>query len=334
MKKHHTAMGQKTRRKVLGLVVPAVMCAIALPATTYAQEWPQKPITLVVPFPPGGTTDVTARIIAKELTGKLGQPVVVENKAGASGNIGSAYVARAQPDGYTLVMSGVGTHAANVGLYNNMPYDPVKDFTHITTVSSSPNAILVNAEVPAKNLTELIALIKRDSKLNYASPGTGSSGHLAFELLRKQANLQIQHIPYKGASQALTDLIGGQVPILVMVTDTLKPHVETGKIRILAVTGPERSTLFPDVPTVAESGYPGFAAVSWTGLSGPAGLPDDVVRKLSEASKAVLDDKSVQAQFARTGNTLQYRSPEAFTAFVQAEVTKWVGVARDANVQQ
>lgn len=298
----------------------------------HADTWPARPITLVVPFPPGGTTDVGARILANGLSTELGQSVVVENRPGASGNIGSTYVARAQPDGYTLVMSGVGSHAANVGLYPDMPYDPVKDFTHITSVTSSPNAIVVNADFPADSLQELVALIRENpDKYNYASPGTGSSGHLAFELFKRQAALVVQHIPYKGAAPALTDLIGGQVPILIMVADTLQSHVQTGKIRVLAVTSDARSTLFPDVPTVGESGYPGFKAVSWTGLSAPAGLPDDIRQKLFTATDAVLASPNVQAQFARTGNAIEVRTPDAFTTFVADEVRKWGDISRDVG---
>lgn len=302
--------------------------------TLAAAVWPTKPITLVVPFPPGGTTDVTARILARALAAKLGQSVVVENRAGAGGNIGSAFVARSRPDGYTLVMSGVGTHAANVALYDPMPYDPVKDFTHITSLTSSPNVIAVNPSVPVKTLGELIALIKsKPDKLNYASPGTGSSGNLAFELLKQEAQLRVQHIPYKGAAQALVDVIGGQVPILVMVSDTLQPQVEAGKLRILAVTSKQRSTLFPDAPTVAESGFPGFEAVSWTGLSAPAHLPIPIRDTVFQATKAVMTQPEVIAPLLRSGNTIDIRTPAQFTAFVQAEITKWTGVAARAHLQ-
>jgi len=329
-----------TRRPVaLGATFAHALAACALvltaaPGTALAASWPSQPITLVVPFPPGGSTDVSARVLAKGLTERLGQSVVVENRAGASGNIGSTYVARAQPDGHTLVMSGVGTHAANVGLYANMPYDPVKDFTHITSVASNPNAIVVNADFPAHTLAELVTLVRQNpDKYNYASPGTGSSGHLAFEHFKRQAGLEVQHIPYKGAAPALTDLMGGQVPMLIMVADTLQSHVQSGKLRILAVTSEARNPLFPDVPTVAESGYPGFTAVSWTGLSAPAGLDPAIVAKLFAATADVLRGAEAQAQYARTGSLIEIREPAAFTAFVTAEVQKWRDVARSANIQ-
>ncbi len=312
-----------------------IIAIAMIPAISTAQTWPERPITLVVPFPPGGSTDVSARILAHGLTEKLGQSVVVENRAGASGNIGSAYVARAKPDGYTLVMSGVGTHAANASLYSNLPYDPLKDFTHILSVASSPNAVVVNADFPARTFKDLIKDIQKNpDKYNYASPGTGSSGHLTFELLKTQANLKIQHVPYKGASQALTDVIGGQVPILIMVADTLKPQVESGKIRVLAVTGKSRSPLFPDVPTVAESGYPGFVAESWTGLSAPAGLSDNIRDMLFKASRDVLDSPDVKAQYARAGNTVEVRNPDEFTSFIRDEIEKWNSVSKKANITQ
>ena len=322
-----------TRDRLSKIITSGIMALLAVPATGFAQSWPERPITLVVPFPPGGTTDVSARILANGLTQKLGQSVVVENRPGASGNIGSAFVARAKPDGYTLVMSGVGTHAANTGLFSNMPYDPVKDFTHIISVASSPNAIVVNSDFPAKTFKDLINEIKQHpDKYNYASPGTGSSGHLAFELLKTQAHLSILHVPYKGASQALTDVIGGQVPIVIMVADTLKPHVDSGKIRVLAVTGKNRSPLFPDVPTVAEAGYPGFVAVSWTGLSAPAGLHNNIRQALFNASREVLESTAVKAQYAQSGNTVDIRNPDQFTTFVGEEIKKWNAVSRHAKI--
>lgn len=315
-------------------VFSGVHAADKAPAADSAQAWPSRPITLIVPFPPGGTTDVTGRILAKALTAQLGQPVVVENRAGASGNIGTAYVARAEPDGYTLVMSGVGTHAANAALYSKMPYDPLKDFTHITSVTSSPNVIAVNPEFPATTFTEFLDVIRKaPNEYNYASPGNGSSGNLVFELLKQQQGLQVQHIPYKGASQALTDVIGGQVPIIVMVADTLEPQVRAGKLRVLASTGAQRSLLFNDKPTVAESGVPGFEGVSWTGLSAPAGLPPEIRDRLFAATKAALDDPEATAPLKKSGNAISVRSPEDFSKFIAEEIQKWTEVANKAGIK-
>ncbi|ALM81586.1 tripartite tricarboxylate transporter substrate binding protein [Bordetella sp. N] len=317
------------------LVLAAFGALGAMPAPVHAaDQWPSKPITLIVPFPPGGTTDVTGRILARALTTQLGQSVIVENRAGASGNIGSAFVARAKPDGYTLLMSGVGTHAANVALYDPMPYDPVKDFTHISSITSSPNVIAVNPGFPAKTLADLVGLIRKaPDHYNYASPGTGSSGNLAFELLKQKADLKVQHIPYKGAAQAVTDVMGGQVPILVMVADTLEPQVRAGKLRVLASTGAQRSLLFPDLPTVAESGYAGFDAVSWTGLSAPAGLPVEIRDRLFEATKAALSDPEVIKPLKASGNAVVLRTPQDFTSFIQSEVGKWTTVAKAAHLK-
>jgi tripartite-type tricarboxylate transporter receptor subunit TctC len=318
------------RRTFLG----ATALGLTWPAVGQEPPWPARPITLVVPFPPGGITDVNARLVAQSLTQTLGQPVVVENRAGASGNIGSAVVAKAKPDGYTFVVSGVGTHAANVGLFPSMPYDPLKDFTHITNLSSSPNAIAVHPSLPVKTLAELLALLRQNpGQFDYASPGNGSSGHFAFELLKQKANVQAQHIAYKGAAPALADVIGGQVPILVMVADTLPQHVKAGKLRLLATTGDQRSPLFPDTPTVAESGFPQFRAISWTGISGPAGLPETLVRKVHAEVLKAFQTPSVRDKFQQSGNALGGLSPADFTQFVRGEIAQWTAVARAANIQ-
>lgn len=323
-----------SRRRFSAMLAALALPAVFAPPVHAADTWPSQPITLIVPFPPGGTTDVTGRILARALSAQLGQSVIVENRAGASGNIGSAFVARAKPDGYTLLMSGVGTHAANAALYQSMPYDPLKDFTHISSITSSPNVIAVNPAFPAKTLAELVNLLRQSpDKYNYASPGAGSSGNLAFELLKQRADLKVQHIPYKGASQAVTDVIGGQVPILVMVADTLEPHVRAGKLRVLASTGASRSLLFPDLPTVAESGFPDFDAVSWTGLSAPAGLPDAIRDRLSQATRAALTDPEVIKPLKTTGNAVTLRSPQDFTAFITGEIQKWATVAKTAGLK-
>ena len=299
-----------------------------------AQDYPTDAVTIIVPFPPGGTTDLTARMLGEFLSEKFQQPFIVENRPGAGGNIGTALAARAKPDGYTLTISGVGTHAANFGLYPAMPYDALSDFTHIIDIAKGPNAIAVYGDAPIKDLKDLIAQAKADpGLLNYASPGNGSSGHLAFELLKQKAGIEINHVPYKGAAPAVTDVIGGHVPILIVNADTLLPHVKAGSLRLLAVTSPERSRLYPDVPAVAELGFDGFSAISWTGLSAPAGLPAEIQEELRKATMEALNDPKIKARFEANGNTAGGMTSADFTAYIKDELEKWVGLAEAANIK-
>jgi tripartite-type tricarboxylate transporter receptor subunit TctC len=318
-----------TRRGVLA-AAPALAAVLSRPAL--AQAYPSRPVTFVVPFPPGGTSDTMGRLVAQELSKTLGQPVVVENRPGANGNIGSAAVARAAPDGQMLLLSGIGSHAVNAGLYRSMPYDTVRDFTHISLIASGPNGIAVNPDFPARSLADLVALAKRDpGKLSYASSGTGSSGNLTMELFKQKAGLSIDHIPYRGGAPATTDVLGGQVPILITNADAILPFSKDGKLRMLAVSSAERNTLFPDTPTVAESGYPDVVAVSWTGVSAPANLPATITARLqAEVAKAVngpLKDKLLASGLVPGGN-----SSESYTAFVAAETAKWKAVAASAGI--
>lgn len=322
-----------TWRSLNWLLAMAVLCAaLVFGEGACAQDYPSRTITIVVPFPAGGTSDTMARLVAQELNTALGQPVVVENRAGANGNIGSIAVARAAPDGYTLMLSGVGSHAINAGIYRKMPVDPVKDFTHVTMIASGANAIAVNPGFPAKTLKDLIALARKDEgKYNYASSGIGSSGNMAMELFKQRAGIKIDHIPYKGGAPATTDVLGGQVPILVTNADAVLPYARSGELRILAVTSSERNALYPETPTIAELGYDGLNAISWTGISAPANLPKPVATKLQqEIAKAVngpLKGKLEAMGLVPGGNT-----PEEFTKFVAAEVTKWSAVAKSAGV--
>jgi tripartite-type tricarboxylate transporter receptor subunit TctC len=319
-----------TRRGLLAAGVSTLAGLCGRAAT--AQSYPSRPVTFVVPFPPGGTSDSMARLVAQELGKALGQPVVVENRAGANGNIGSAAVARAAPDGHTLILSGVGSHAINVGLYRSMPYDPVKDFAHVTLIASGPNAIAVNPAFAPRTLPDLVALVKKEpGKLSYASSGTGSSGNMAMELFKQKAGLAIEHIPYRGGSPAMTDVMGGQVPVLITNADAVAPHVKDNRLRILAVTSAERSALYPDTPTVAELGYPDVVAVSWTGVSAPPGTPAAIVGRLqAEVAKAVTGP--LKEQLTTLGLVPGGTSSEEFAAFVAAEVAKWREVAKTAGI--
>src|SRR5437660_1203037 len=246
----------------------AAMLAVALPAA-HADTYPSKPIKLIVPFPAGGTTDVLARVVGQELTKSWGQQVIIDNRPGAGGNIGADAVAKSAPDGYTLVMGTVGTHGINVSLYKNMPYDAVKDFTPITQVASVPNLLTVNPQVPVKSVKELIDYAKANpDKLTFASSGNGTSIHLSGEMFKSMTGVQMRHVPYKGSAPAVTDLLGGHVDLMFDNMPSVIQHVKDGKLRGIAVTTAKRSPAAPDIPTIAESGVPGFEATSWFGISG------------------------------------------------------------------
>ena len=250
-------------------------------AQNAAADYPSHPVTIVAPFPPGGSTDTMARLLAQELTKSLGQQFIVDNKPGANGNIGTASVARAEPDGYTLLLSGVGSNAINYTLYPKLGYDP-KDLVHTSLLATGPNVLIANPDFEAKTFKEFIELAKsKPNEFNYASSGIGSSGHLAMEMLKQQAGIDLTHVPYKGGAPAMTDVIGGQVPVMFLNQDVVRPNVEAGKLTALAVTSSERNPSYPDTPTIAEAGFPGFSAVSWFGLSAPAKTPQSIIDKLN-----------------------------------------------------
>lgn len=317
------------RRLALGLLMSAMMVASGAAG---AQEYPTRPITMVVPFAPGNTTDANARLVARELSETLGQPVVVENMPGANGNVASASVARSKPDGYTIMISGIGTHSINQAIYETMPVDTLNDFTHLAMIASGANAIAVLPGHPANSLGELIEIARQNpGTLSYATGGNGSSGNMAFEMLKQLAGIEIEHIPYKGGGTALTDVLGGQVPIIVNNADFLGPYAKDGKLKILAVTSPERNPLLPDVPTVAESGYDGYSVVSWTGISGPKGLPDDVASKLEKAIREAVSGP-LKSKLEAIGLTPDPRGSKEYTDLVAAETAKWKAVAQTAGI--
>ncbi|HJQ57454.1 MAG TPA: tripartite tricarboxylate transporter substrate binding protein [Vineibacter sp.] len=299
-----------------------------------AQGYPNKAITVVVPFPPGGTTDVIGRLVAQEMSKSMGQPIVVDNKAGANGNIGSAQVAKATPNGYTLLVTGVGSNAVNHGLYAQMPYDSRKDFAHVTQLTSGPNVLVVNPAFPAKSFKELIALLKANpGKYNYASSGNGASGHMAMEFLKISAEVKVEHIPYKGGAPALNDVIAGEVPMMFINQDMPLPHMRTGKLRVLAVASLERNPSYPDTPTIAESGYPGFAAVSWNGLAAPAGTPKEIIDKLHAEAVKALNSPAIKDKLLEQGFVPGGMSPADMAAFVGAEMDKWAKVAKASGAK-
>jgi len=300
--------------------IAALLCAAALPAFGQS-SWPAKPVRIVVPYPPGGPVDVSARLLAPKLQESLGQPFLVENKPGAGGNIGADFVAKSAPDGYTLGMGAIATHAINPALMANVPYDPIRDFRHLALVVQVPNVLVVNPELPARSVKELIALAKaQPGKLDFASGSTGSTGHLAGELFKQMTGTYMVHIPYKGAPPAVADLLAGRVHLMFDNLASALPNVRAGKLRALAVTTMRRSSALPDLPTLDESGLKGFDMTTWWGLMGPAKLPPDVVQRLSVEILKAMDSADVRERLRAMGmEGSPVRTPEQFTAFVEAE---------------
>jgi tripartite-type tricarboxylate transporter receptor subunit TctC len=314
--------------RALSLLIVAVSWA----APADAQPWPNRPIRLVVPFSPGGTTDVVARLIAQGLGTALGQPVVVDNRAGAAGNIGADAVAKSPPDGYTLLMGTVGTHAINAGLYKKMPYDTVADFAPVTLVAAVPNILVLNPAVPVASVKDLIAYAKANpGKLNFASSGNGTSIHLSGELFKTMTGVEMTHVPYKGSAPALTDLIGGQVQLMFDNLPSALPHVKSGKLKALAVTTAERAPAFPDLPTVQEKGLPGFETSSWFGVLAPAGTPREIVARLNTEILKLLATPDMQERFAQNGAQVVGKGPAEFAAHIKAEMAKWAKVIKESG---
>jgi tripartite-type tricarboxylate transporter receptor subunit TctC len=319
-----------TRRQfVIGLAAGSAALSFARPALA---AWPERPVTIVVPFPAGGSNDVIARLFAQAFTQSFGKPFVVENRAGANGNIGANAVARAAPDGYTLLLSGNGQNAMNHGLYAQMPYDSRKDFVHIGQMGAIANALLVSPDFPAQSFKDYIALAKsKPEQIACASPGSGSSGHLAMAMLQHTAGIKLQHVPYRGAAPAITDVLGGQVNSVMINVDIPLQHVKTGKLKVLAVTSPARNPLYPEAPTIAESGFPGFSAIGWMGLSAPAGTPGEIVQMLNKAINATLDEAQIKERYAAGGYVRGGGTAEAYAQFIAAEIDKWTKVVKETG---
>ncbi len=316
------------QRWILGVL----LCALAPGA--FAQAFPNHAIRLVVPFPAGGTTDILARDVAKQLTETLGQAVVVDNRPGAGGNIGADIVAKAAPDGYTLLMGTVGTHAINPSLYAKMPYDHVKDFTPVVLVAGVPNVLVVNPSVPVNTVADLIKLAKaKPGSINFASSGSGTSIHLSGELFKTMAGVDMTHVPYKGSSPALTDLMGGQVQIMFDNLPSSLPLIKSGKLRAVAVTSLKRAPALPDVPTIAESGLPGFEASSWFGILAPAGTPAPIVARLNAEVNKWLQSPQAKQQLLTQGAEPAGGPPETFVAHIRAETEKWAKVVKASGAK-
>ncbi len=314
-----------------GLIAAAAACAL-LPGPAAAQAFPSKPITIIVPFAAGGTTDILARIIAQGMGAELGQSVVVDNRAGAGGNIGGQVAARAPADGYTLFMGTVGTHAINAALYKKMPFDPIKDFAPLTRVANVPNLLVANPAQPFKTVQELIAYAKANpGKINFGSSGSGSSIHLSGELFKSMAKVDMQHVPYKGSAPAVTDLLGNQIAIMFDNMPSAIQHVRSGKLRAIAVTTAKRSPELPDVPTIAESGVPGYEATSWFGMFAPAATPAPVVAQLNATIVKVLAQPDIRKKLAEQGAEAAGETPAQFADFIQKESVKWGRVVKESG---
>lgn len=323
-----------TRRFALGSIASAVVLGAGLLGGTsaLAQAYPTKPVTIIVPFAAGGTTDILARIIGQALTAELGQSVVVDNRAGAGGNIGGQAAAKAAPDGHTLFMGTVGTHAINASLYKKMPFDPVKDFAPLTRVANVPNLLVANPAQPYKSVKDLIAYAKANpGKVNFGSSGNGSSIHLSGELFKSLAKVDMQHVPYKGSAPAVTDLLGNQIGIMFDNMPSAIQHVRSGKLVPLAVTTAKRSPELPNVPTIAEAGVPGYEATLWFGMFAPAGTPAPVLAKLNAAIVKVLAQPDVKKKINEQGAEVYSETPEQFAAFIQAESVKWGKVVKESG---
>ena len=324
------------RHAMRAMAAVAIVAALAVAGGALAQapSYPSKPIRLVVPFPPGGTTDILAREVAQKLTDAWGQSVVVDNRPGAGGNIGAELVAKAAPDGYTLLMGTVGTHAINSSLYAKLPYDHVKDFAPVILVADVPNVLVVNPALPVNSVAELIAYAKSNpGKLNFASSGNGTSIHLSGELLKTMAGVQMVHVPYKGSAPALTDLVGGQVQLMFDNLPSSLPQIKAGKLRAIAVTSATRAAALPDVPTVAEAGLPGFEATSWFGVLAPAGTPQAIVAKLNVEIARWLATPEAQERLRGQGANAAGGSPEDFAKHIAAETAKWAKVVKESGAK-
>nr|WP_145545106.1 tripartite tricarboxylate transporter substrate binding protein [Variovorax boronicumulans] len=321
-----------TSRRLALATLASAAAATLLPLPAAAQAYPTKPITMIVPFSAGGTTDILARIVGQALSTELGQSVVIDNRAGAGGNIGGQLAARAQADGYTLFMGTVGTHAINEALYKKMPFNPIKDFAPLSRVANVPNLLVANPAQPFKTVAELIAYAKaHPGKVNFGSSGSGSSIHLSGELFKSMAKVDMVHIPYKGSAPAVNDLLGNQIAIMFDNMPSAIQHVRAGKLRAIAVTTAKRSPELPDVPTVAESGVPGYEATSWFGLFAVAGTPAPIVTQLHKALVKVLNNPDVKAKIVAQGGEVVAETPEQFAAFIKAETAKWGKVVKESG---
>lgn len=318
-------------RRALALATLPLLLSVLPPA--HADTWPERPIRLLVPYGPGGSSDVVARAVAVEMSRNLGQQVIVENKGGGQGTIATMEAARARPDGYTLILGHVGTLAVNPAMMPKLGYDPRRDFSPIILLAKLPMVFAVGEKVPATTLPEFVALARaKPGVLNYGSAGNGSAGHLAFEMLKTATAIDVVHVPYKGTGAQVTDLLAGNIDAAAAGIPGLLPHAQAGKIKIIAVGSEQRLPILPDVPTVAEQGFPGFESSQWFGLLAPAGTPAQAVSRLRTAAEQALQSESVRQRLAHDASEVSGAGPEEFAAFIDAEERRWSKVVKSAHL--
>jgi tripartite-type tricarboxylate transporter receptor subunit TctC len=317
----------------LHTLAAAVATTLAVSAHA-AAPYPTKPIRIIVAYTPAGATDILARTVGQKLSETWGQPVIIDNRAGAAGNIGTEVAAKATPDGYTLLMGTAGTHGINVSLYRKLNWHPVTDFAPVSLVAMVPNIMVINNALPFKNVRELIAHAKANpGKLSYGSPGNGSTAHLSMELFKSMTGTNLVHIPYKGSAGVLADVMGGQIAVTIDNMPPYLPQVKAGKIRALAVSPAKRSSAVPELPTIAEAGVPGYESGAWFGLLAPTGTPKDIVSRLSVETARILKQPDVNKRVSELGAEPVGSTPEEFAALIKSEIAKWAKVIKDANVE-
>ena len=312
------------------LFVGAVLAAFG----AWAQSFPAKPIRILVPFPAGGSADIMARVVGQKMAETWGQPVVIDNRPGAGGNIAAEMAAKAAPDGYTLFLCVVGTHAIHQSLYKKLPFDPIKDFAAVAYIAGVPNVVVVHPSIPVTSVKELIAFVKaRPGRINFGSSGTGTSVHMSGEMLKVMAGLDMTHVAYKGNPQAVTDLIAGQIELMITNTPSVIPYIKNGRLRPLAVTGRERSAALPDVPTMEEAGLPGYESTAWFGLVSPAAVPRGIVNKLNSEVMRIVGLADVRQNLSSQGAEPLAMTPDEFGDFMKAETLKWAKVVRASGAR-
>ena len=318
--------------RLLRHLVLVVLLFVACAAP--AQQYPARPIRVLIPFTAGSAADIIARAIEPTLRDKLGQSLVIDNRGGAGGNIAAEMTAKSASDGYTVMMATIGTHAINYSLYSKLPFHPIRDFTPVALVGESPNALVINVRVPAKSIKELIALAKsRPGQLNYGSSGAGTTVHLSAELFSSMAGIKMVHVPFKGATEALTALLGGQLDLMFASLSSSISLIKSGRLKAFAVTGAQRSPSIPELPTMAEAALPGYAAAAWFGIVGPAGVPQPIVTLLNNATLASLNTQEVKNRLFASGVEVRTSTPEEFARLIESEMQKWAKVVKDSGAK-